>query len=86
MFCVKIQLISYAAHLAVGAEACITKTYERRVSCIWPTIKVLLVLALHSEKKKLTCFTEPITMATTDPAKESSMQETKSRDQDMMEK
>lgn len=51
MFHVNIQLRNYAAHVAVGAEACVTKTYERRDSCIWPTIKELLVLALHLEEK-----------------------------------
>lgn len=56
MFHVNIQLRNYAAHVAVGAEACVTKTYERRDSCIWPTIKELLVLALHLEGKKVTCF------------------------------
>lgn len=43
------------------------------------------VLALHSEEKKDIC-TEAITMATTDPVKESSMQEIKGRDQNIIEK
>ena len=56
MFHVNIQLLTYAARVAVGAEACVTKTYERRVSCIWPTIKVLLVLALRLEDNKKDMF------------------------------
>lgn len=48
MFNVNVQLINYAAHEAVGAEACVTKTYERRVSCI------CLGITLGGKKKKKT--------------------------------
>lgn len=61
------------------------KHMKDEVSCFWPTSKVLPVLALRSEEKKWRVSAESITMATADPVKESSMQETKRREQNRRE-